>query len=278
MTRNNELFQKAWDKYCEHPETGHERIIRLAREKFGIEMMSIASLDVIKSMTSYNPSTGKFDISYIDALEQVDKMSDSDITMLIANFVVNHTGEKTMPGIILTEKAVKEINNIIKDQELDPEKTYFRARVCGGGCSGFITKLDLDEEVDEKKDQLTEQNGIKIAIDKRSLLYIDGSTIDFVDNHLDKRGFIVDNPRPCPNVDAAVLSACRRHMKNFWLDRKDHMTPDEQSIVECLFYNIVKEAKRDDKMVLIQVENAQGCSIEIGRGAFSSHLQNWWIS
>jgi iron-sulfur cluster insertion protein len=98
-----------------------------------------------------------------------------------------------MPSIILTEKAIKEINTIMKDGSLDPATTYFRARIVGGGCSGFQTKLDLDVEVTDK-DEKWEQDGIKIAIDKRSLMYIEGATVDFIDDRLDKRGFFVDNP------------------------------------------------------------------------------------
>lgn len=68
-----------------------------------------------------------------------------------------------------------------------------RIRVVGGGCSGLQTKLDLDEAYDEKMDELDIVEGIRIVVDKRSALYLQGASVDFHDS-LDKRGFIVENP------------------------------------------------------------------------------------
>lgn len=95
--------------------------------------------------------------------------------------------------ITVTEKAVQEIRRIMQEQSLDPAKTALRVRVVGGGCSGFETKLDLDPEFDEKKDNLIETSDIKVAIDKRSAMYLEGATVDFHED-LNKRGFIVNNP------------------------------------------------------------------------------------
>jgi iron-sulfur cluster assembly protein len=90
-------------------------------------------------------------------------------------------------------KAIKELNHIIENQELDKEKVCLRLRVVGGGCNGFQTKLDLDETCDENKDNIDVVEGIKVVVDKRSSLYIQGASVDFHDG-LDKRGFIVENP------------------------------------------------------------------------------------
>jgi iron-sulfur cluster assembly protein len=56
-----------------------------------------------------------------------------------------------------------------------------------------MTKLDLDEVFDEAKDEMFETDGIKVAVDKRSIIYIQGATVDFHDS-IDKRGFVVSNP------------------------------------------------------------------------------------
>lgn len=96
-------------------------------------------------------------------------------------------------NLVVTEKAVSEIKRIIVEQGLEQDKVALRVRVLGGGCSGFQNKLDLDEKWDEKTDNLSDIDGIKIAVDKRSALYLDGATVDFHDA-LDKRGFIVNNP------------------------------------------------------------------------------------
>jgi len=94
-------------------------------------------------------------------------------------------------NITVTEKAVTEIKRIIADQKL--EKVALRIKVQGGGCSGFQTKLDLDENFDETKEIVLTINEITVAIDKRSALYLEGATVDFNDS-VDKRGFVVLNP------------------------------------------------------------------------------------
>ena len=53
-------------------------------------------------------------------------------------------------AVTVTDKAVKEINRIKEEQNYTDE-AYLRVRIVGGGCSGFSTKLDLDENYDEKK-------------------------------------------------------------------------------------------------------------------------------
>lgn len=97
--------------------------------------------------------------------------------------------------IILTEKAASEVKKIIADQVAAGETRtlHLRMRVVGGGCSGFQHKLDLDPEVNPKLDATFEVHGVPVVIDKRSLLYLDGVTVDFHDD-LNKRGFSINNP------------------------------------------------------------------------------------
>jgi iron-sulfur cluster assembly protein len=79
------------------------------------------------------------------------------------------------------------------DEELAGKPLYLRLRVQGGGCSGFQNKLDLDPNFNEKIDQLFDVHGLQVVIDKRSMLYLQGATVDFHDD-LNKRGFSVTNP------------------------------------------------------------------------------------
>ena len=65
------------------------------------------------------------------------------------------------------------------------------ALVFASGCKGFETKLDLDPVVNEKLDDVFEVNGVKLVVDRRSLLYLEDVEIDFKDD--EKRGFIVNN-------------------------------------------------------------------------------------
>ncbi len=95
-------------------------------------------------------------------------------------------------GIFLTEKAAKEVQRVIEEQKL-PTETVLRVGVAGGGCSGFQYSLGFDNASDAAKDDVSEQHGIKVAVDKRSMLYLDGTTLDFIDG-LERRGFDFKNP------------------------------------------------------------------------------------
>jgi len=95
-------------------------------------------------------------------------------------------------SVLLTEKAAGEIKRVIAEQKL-PEATVLRIGVAGGGCSGFQYALGFDSSTDEAKDSVAEQHGIKVAVDKKSDLYLDGTTIDFYDG-LERRGFTFNNP------------------------------------------------------------------------------------
>lgn len=96
-------------------------------------------------------------------------------------------------AITLTESAAKEIRTIIADQNLDAEKTRLRVGVKGGGCSGFSYMLDLTEDEKAEMDEEMESHGVKILIDMKSNLYLDGTQIDFKDEVMG-RGFVFKNP------------------------------------------------------------------------------------
>ena len=95
--------------------------------------------------------------------------------------------------INLTEAAAKEIKDIIKQQELPEDKTSLRVGVKGGGCSGFSYMLDLTEEPATETDEQLESQGVKILVDQKSALYLDGVEIDFKDEVMG-RGFVFKNP------------------------------------------------------------------------------------
>jgi iron-sulfur cluster assembly protein len=99
-------------------------------------------------------------------------------------------------SILITERAKSEINRIVEEQKNDnnnDKKQYLRVRVVGGGCSGFQYKLTMDEEINEKIDELYEINEVSVIVDKRSMMYINGATIDYLDD-MNERGFKVVNP------------------------------------------------------------------------------------
>lgn len=95
--------------------------------------------------------------------------------------------------ITLSETAAREIKTIIKQQELPEEQTKLRVGVKGGGCSGFSYMLDLTEETKSEADEEMDSQGIKILCDMKSLLYLNGTEIDFKDEVMG-RGFVFKNP------------------------------------------------------------------------------------
>lgn len=100
--------------------------------------------------------------------------------------------ETASTGVVLTETAAREIKSIIQQQELDAEKVRLRVGVKGGGCSGFSYVLDLTEN-ERDTDEVFEVQGIKIICDPKSLLYLNGTVIDFRDEIMG-RGFVFQNP------------------------------------------------------------------------------------
>jgi iron-sulfur cluster assembly protein len=96
-------------------------------------------------------------------------------------------------AITLSELAAKQIKTIVAEQNLPAEQTKLRVGVKGGGCSGFSYLLDLTEEAAGESDEQMESNGIQILIDSKSLLYLDGTEIDFKDDVI-QSGFVFKNP------------------------------------------------------------------------------------
>ncbi|MEM7755455.1 MAG: iron-sulfur cluster assembly accessory protein [Planctomycetota bacterium] len=95
-------------------------------------------------------------------------------------------------GVIISEGAAREIKSIIEQQGLDAEKVRLRVGVKGGGCSGFSYILDLTETAKPTDEEFT-QHGITVICDPKSLLYLDGTMVDFKDEIMG-RGFVFQNP------------------------------------------------------------------------------------
>jgi iron-sulfur cluster assembly protein len=94
-------------------------------------------------------------------------------------------------AVQLSEKAASEVKKIMQEQKFD-ESTVLRVGVAGGGCSGFSYALGFDKAFDEKADSKYDCHGVTVVVDKKSALYLDGTTVDFYEG-LDKRGFTFTN-------------------------------------------------------------------------------------
>lgn len=93
--------------------------------------------------------------------------------------------------ISVTEKA-KERITALRQEEGRSTDHNIRVSVKGGGCSGLMYDLGFDDKVNAN-DQVFEDRGVKILVDKKSLLYLLGTTLDFSDG-LNGKGFQFVNP------------------------------------------------------------------------------------
>ena len=91
--------------------------------------------------------------------------------------------------VTMTDAAARRIANILAK---DTAKSALRVSVEGGGCSGFSYKFDLVDQWLEG-DIVLEKDKARVLIDQMSLIYMDGSEIDFVDN-LMGQSFQIKNP------------------------------------------------------------------------------------
>ena len=92
-------------------------------------------------------------------------------------------------AISVSDSAAKRIGQIVASE---PPDTMLRVSVEGGGCSGFQYKFDLVQARDDA-DLAIEKDGITVLIDPISVVYMEGSVIDFVDD-LIGASFQIKNP------------------------------------------------------------------------------------
>ena len=86
------------------------------------------------------------------------------------------------------EKAIQ----LMTEDGFKPFEDYIRVGVKSGGCSGLEYVLKFDHEKTDS-DQIFEDNGIKIIVDKKSVLYLAGTILDFSAG-LNGKGFVFNNP------------------------------------------------------------------------------------
>jgi len=94
--------------------------------------------------------------------------------------------------ITLTEKAAGEVKRVLQEQQFEQD-VFLRVGISAGGCSGFNYQLQFDRNYDEQQDTKYQQHGINVVVDKKSDLYLDGTTLDWYES-LERRGFTFNNP------------------------------------------------------------------------------------
>ena len=96
--------------------------------------------------------------------------------------------------ITLTPVAIAKVKAILAERK---EEAGLRIAVIGGGCSGFQYQMTLEKNSSEG-DDILDLDGLKVFVDSRSRLYLNGTEIDYVDGE-NGSGFKFENP----NANAA---------------------------------------------------------------------------
>ena len=98
--------------------------------------------------------------------------------------------QETTQGIVLTDGAAAKVSSLLTQEGRDDLR--LRIAVQPGGCSGLIYQLYFDERVLDG-DALVDFDGVEVVVDRMSVPYLEGATIDFADT-IEKQGFTIDNP------------------------------------------------------------------------------------
>jgi iron-sulfur cluster assembly protein len=91
--------------------------------------------------------------------------------------------------VTLTPDAITKVKAFLSEQK---EEAGLRIAVLGGGCSGFQYQMTLEKEAKED-DKVIDMEGLKVFIDSRSMLYLNGTEVDYIDGE-NGSGFKFDNP------------------------------------------------------------------------------------
>ena len=92
--------------------------------------------------------------------------------------------------ILVSDNARDKLNQLLIEDKSGKE--YVRVGVESGGCSGLVYKLDFDDSMDNE-DELVEHNNIKLVINKKSILFLAGTILEY-SSGLNGKGFVFNNP------------------------------------------------------------------------------------
>ncbi|MDC3154349.1 iron-sulfur cluster assembly accessory protein [Bacteroidota bacterium] len=92
--------------------------------------------------------------------------------------------------ILVSDNAKDKLNQLMVED--NSGKQYVRVGVESGGCSGLVYKLDFDDSM-SNEDELVEHNDIKLVINKKSILFLAGTTLEY-SSGLNGKGFVFNNP------------------------------------------------------------------------------------
>ncbi|MEY3398535.1 MAG: hypothetical protein RL220_1129 [Bacteroidota bacterium] len=93
--------------------------------------------------------------------------------------------------IKVSDSAKDQVVKLIQTEQ-HPVNSFVRVGVQGGGCSGLMYQLVFDTEMKEG-DQVFEDNGVKVVVDRKSFLYLVGTELEY-SGGLNGKGFVFRNP------------------------------------------------------------------------------------
>ncbi|AOX67865.1 iron-sulfur cluster insertion protein ErpA [Curtobacterium sp. BH-2-1-1] len=101
------------------------------------------------------------------------------------------TTEAPSHGVLLSDAAAAKVASLLEQEGRDDLR--LRLAVQPGGCSGLIYQLYFDERLLDGDSTAEFGDGVEVVVDKMSVPYLDGASIDFEDT-IQKQGFTIDNP------------------------------------------------------------------------------------
>ena len=105
---------------------------------------------------------------------------------------VNYLEQIQLTMIQVSETAKQRVIMLMTEEGFDAEKDYVRVGVKSGGCSGLSYELKFDNTIAES-DKIFEDNAVRIIVDKKSFLYLVGTTLEY-SGGLNGKGFVFNNP------------------------------------------------------------------------------------
>jgi iron-sulfur cluster assembly accessory protein len=98
-------------------------------------------------------------------------------------------------SVSLSPSAAEIVRDLLKQRNLD-DSYGLRVFISGRSCSGFQYGMGLENKPGET-DTVFESEGLKVIVDEASLQYMNGATVNYIDDERGK-GFLVDNPNAAP--------------------------------------------------------------------------------
>jgi iron-sulfur cluster assembly protein len=95
--------------------------------------------------------------------------------------------------ITISNEALSNLKEVMKEEGIDINTHFLRVGVKGGGCSGLSYVMDFDDTKTESDEMVTVDGDLKVLIDKKSLLYLIGTELQYTSG-LNGKGFEWVNP------------------------------------------------------------------------------------